>query len=203
MSYSSQYGLNFTRTPENLILPFWGNPNGPTWIRRMLPNGGNKNQGNVGINGKKWWANRLSSISQGVRNLNIVASFTGTSGKKYHLVKHTSPEKTKPQVINEITIKEKFTYSSDFYESISLDINETIDGISYQDIIDTVVPLKCDFESNIVLFVDPNDNTKHKNVSVSNSVYTVSPSQQIIIDETETDAQKCIYYFTVEIFDIL
>lgn len=59
---SSQYGLTFIRTEENLMLPYWGNPNGPTWIRRMLPNGGNKNRGNVGINGKRFENRRLSKI---------------------------------------------------------------------------------------------------------------------------------------------
>jgi hypothetical protein len=62
MGYSSQYGLIFIRTHDNLILPYWNNPNGPTWMRRMLPNGGNKNRGNVGINGKRFENTRLSKI---------------------------------------------------------------------------------------------------------------------------------------------
>ena len=63
MPISSQYGLTFIRTEVNLLQPFWNNPNGPTWIKRMLPNGGNKNQGNYGINGKRFENNRLSRLN--------------------------------------------------------------------------------------------------------------------------------------------
>ncbi len=63
MPISSQYGLTFIRTEVNLLQPFWNNPNGPTWIKRMLPNGGNKNKGNVGINGKRFENNRLSRLN--------------------------------------------------------------------------------------------------------------------------------------------
>lgn len=63
MPISSQYGLIFIRTEANLFLPFWNNPNGTTWIKRMLPNGGNKNKGNVGINGKRFENKRLSRLN--------------------------------------------------------------------------------------------------------------------------------------------
>ena len=62
MGNSSQYGLTYERNDKNLFLPFWNNPNGPTWTKRMLPNGGNKNQGNIDNNGKRWWASRLSKL---------------------------------------------------------------------------------------------------------------------------------------------
>lgn len=60
MGYSSQYGLIFIRTQENVIMPYWNNQNSTTWIKRMLPNGGNKNRGNIGINGKRFEKPRLS-----------------------------------------------------------------------------------------------------------------------------------------------
>ena len=62
ITYSSQYGLTFVRNEENLFLPIWGNANGTTWIKRMPPNGGNKNQGNYGINGKPYYKIRLSTV---------------------------------------------------------------------------------------------------------------------------------------------
>ncbi len=63
MPISSQYGLTFIRTDANLLQPLWNNPNGRTWIKRMLPNGGNKNRGNVGINGKRFENKRLSQLT--------------------------------------------------------------------------------------------------------------------------------------------
>lgn len=62
MAISIQYGLTFIRNKDNLFLPYWNNPNGPTWIRRMLPNGGNKNAGNIGITGKRFEKTRLSRL---------------------------------------------------------------------------------------------------------------------------------------------
>lgn len=62
MGYSSQYGLTFVRTEANLMLPYWNNPNGPTWIKRMLPNGGNIFR-NVGINGKRFENKSLSRLN--------------------------------------------------------------------------------------------------------------------------------------------
>lgn len=62
MGYSSQYGPVFIRTPENMIIPYWNNPNSTTWIKRMLPNGGNKNRGNIGITGKRFEKPRLSKL---------------------------------------------------------------------------------------------------------------------------------------------
>lgn len=59
--YSSQYGPTFIRNQENIFLAFWNNPNGPTWIKRMLPNGGNIFK-NVGINGKRFENIRLSKL---------------------------------------------------------------------------------------------------------------------------------------------
>lgn len=63
MPISSQYGLIFVRSDANLIKSNWNNPNGRTWIKRMLPNGGNKNRGNVGINGKRFENKRLSQLN--------------------------------------------------------------------------------------------------------------------------------------------
>tara|TARA_Y100000592_G_C5284514_1_gene227845 strand:- start:112 stop:306 length:195 start_codon:yes stop_codon:yes gene_type:complete len=48
MAFNSQIGLVFYRTPETLFLPFYDNPNGRTWNKRMMPNGGNR----FGIQGK-------------------------------------------------------------------------------------------------------------------------------------------------------
>jgi len=62
MSISSQYGMTYIRNEANLLLVFWNNPNSPTWIKRMLPPGGNKNQGNYGINGKRFENKRLSRL---------------------------------------------------------------------------------------------------------------------------------------------
>ncbi len=48
MAFNSQTGLVFYRDANNVFLPFYNNPNGRTWSRRMLANGGNR----FGIQGK-------------------------------------------------------------------------------------------------------------------------------------------------------
>lgn len=63
MPISLLYGMTYVRNEANLIQPYWNNPNGRTWIKRMLPNGGNKNKGNVGINGKRFENKRLSQLN--------------------------------------------------------------------------------------------------------------------------------------------
>jgi len=63
MPISIQYGLTFVRNDTNLLQPTWNNPNGPTWIKRMLPNGGNNISGNIGITGKRFEKTRLSRLN--------------------------------------------------------------------------------------------------------------------------------------------
>jgi len=207
MSYSSQYGLTFVRTEANLMLPYWNNPNGPTWIRRMLPNGGNKNRGNVGINGKKWWANRISKIisnttqntTQNLSDSDIIATFQGTSGTTYGIYNHDPETHNYTTEINEILSK-GYYFPANFYTGVTSTAS-TVDGINILTIGNIAVlhghgPGSPSTTLILLFIINPDDNSQAKFI-YNNSEGTWLPMGPVVpVNPTETEAESNdkVYY---------